>query len=47
VPIVVTTALGDEPTFEKALSLGATAFLRKPFSRKTFDEIFRKTLGIA
>jgi c-di-GMP phosphodiesterase len=47
VPVVLTTALGEESTIQKAVSLGAAAYIRKPFTSQGFEAVFRKFIGIA
>ena len=47
VPVILTTALGEEPTVQKAMELGAVAYLRKPFTSQAFESVFCKVLGLA
>ena len=47
VPVVLTTALGEESTIQKAVSLGASAYIRKPFTSRGFEEVFLKFIGVA
>jgi CheY-like chemotaxis protein len=47
VPVILTTALGEEVTGEEAAKLGVDATIRKPFTAKGFEEVFCKVLKIA
>ncbi len=44
--IIVVSAIGQEKVMEEALSLGAAAFIVKPFDEKKVVETVRKALGL-
>jgi two-component system chemotaxis response regulator CheY len=44
--VIVISALGQDKIMEEATSLGASAFIVKPFDEKKVIETVRKTLGL-
>jgi two-component system alkaline phosphatase synthesis response regulator PhoP len=44
-PCVILTAAGEEEQYQKALSLGATEFLTKPFSPKKLYSLIARLVG--
>ena len=44
IPVIVLTALGHAPQYEKARELGATGLMEKPFSPRELVEMVREAL---
>ena len=45
IPVVVTTALSEEAGVERAMALGARAYIRKPFTIEAVEIQIRQLLG--
>jgi DNA-binding response OmpR family regulator len=45
VPVLVTTGLGDEEYRDKALQLGASGFLQKPYDLDRLAAEIRRLIG--
>ena len=41
IPVVITTAISEEGTFQRAKDLGAKAYIRKPFTIKAVEDHIR------
>ncbi len=46
IPVILTTAMEEEGTASKAISLGANAYIRKPFTIKSVEDSICKVLNI-
>jgi len=45
IPVIVVSALSDQEDMDKAYSVGASAYLKKPFQSKELMEAVQKFLG--